>query len=126
MTSNNMGIPFVAIFLIGFLLLPLAWFWYLIKQQQYFWEQTYFDKARFRFPITFWGYVKLKLGNFFLLVLTLGLAWPWALIRNIRFVLDNLTLKGQANLDAIVQDSQSATPTGEGLDSFLDTGFEFG
>jgi uncharacterized membrane protein YjgN (DUF898 family) len=109
-----------------YLLLYITWFWYLVQQQRYFWEHTYFGEARFHFPITGWSYFKLKLGNFLLLVLTLGFAWPWTVVRNVRFVANNLSLKGPTNLDMVVQDAQQATATGEGLDSFLDTGFEFG
>ncbi len=102
------------------------YFWYAAQQQRYFWEHTYLGEARFHFPITTWSYFKLKLGNFLLLILTLGFAWPWTLVRNIQFVANHLSLRGPANLDMIVQDSKHATPTGEGLDSFLDTGFELG
>ena len=76
--------------------------------------------------MTPWTYFKLKAGNFFLLVVTLGFAWPWTTVRNIRYVLSHLTLQAPTDLEAILQDKQTATPTGEGLDSFLDTGFDFG
>lgn len=117
-------------FLIAYLLtvptMGLCWFWYKARVQRYFWEHTYLGQNRFHFPVTGWQYFKLKVGNLALLILTLGFAWPWVLVRNIRFVLRNLTLKGPTDLEVILQESQSASPTGEGLESLLDTGFEFG
>lgn len=112
---------------VTYVVMYTTWFFrYVVHQQRYFWEHTYLGEARFHFPITCWSYFKLKLGNFLLLILTLGFAWPWTLVRNIQFVANHLSLRGPANLDAIVQDAKQATPTGEGLDSFLDTGFELG
>lgn len=124
--SQESGMFVISAIPIIYILGYVIWFRYLVQQQRYFWEHTYFGEARFHFPITSWSYFKLKLGNFLLLVLTLGFAWPWTVVRNIQFVVNNLSLRGPANLDAIVQDAQQATATGEGLDSFLDTGFEFG
>ena len=104
-----------------FLMLP-----YSVTEQRYFWEQTSIGLARFRLSITTWPYLKLKLGNLLLVVCTLGLAWPWTTIRNIRFITDQLTLVGVANFDEIVQAYDGAPPVGEGLDGFLDTGFDLG
>ena len=104
-----------------FLLLP-----YSVTEQRFFWEQTSIGLARFRLPITVRPYLKLKLGNLLLVVCTFGLAWPWTTIRNIRFITDQLTLVGVANFDEVVQAYDGAPPIGEGLDGFLDTGFDLG
>lgn len=124
------GWDLVKYFLYCYLLTPitlgLCWFWYAAQRKRYFWEHTFTSKARFQFPITGGALFKLHFGNFLILVFTLGFAWPWVTIRNIDFVASYLTLNGSANLDSIVQESQAATATGEGLDGFLDTGIEFG
>ncbi len=120
----------VKYFLWAYLLTPftlgLCWFWYTALKKRYFWEHTTLEGSRFHLTITGLSLFGLWFTNLLLLVFTAGLAWPWVVIRNIDFVVSNLTLQGPAHLDAILQDAQSATPTGEGLDSFLDTGFDFG
>jgi len=97
-----------------------------VIEQRFFWEQTSIGFARFRLPITTWPYLKLKLGNLLLLACTLGFAWPWTTIRNIKFIVDQLALVGIDNFDEIVQAYDGAPPIGEGLDGFLDTGFDLG
>lgn len=104
----------------------LNWFWYSATRQRYYWEHTSLAESRFAFTGTGAELCRLKLVNFFLLVFTLGFAWPWTTIRNARFVLGHLTFTGPADLDTLAQALQSASPTGEGLDGFLDTGFELG
>jgi uncharacterized membrane protein YjgN (DUF898 family) len=68
----------------------------------------------------------LKLSNLLLLVVTLGLAWPWVVVRNIRFDSQYLALRGALDLAGIQQDAQAASATGEALSGFLDTGFDLG
>ena len=46
------------------------------------------------------------LGNLLLLVLTLGLAWPWAKVRSVRFALHHLSIEGPLHLDEIQQDAR--------------------
>ncbi len=106
--------------------LGLTWFWYSARRQQYYWEHTSFAEGRFTFTGTGGELCRLKLENFFLLVFTLGFAWPWTTIRNARFVLDHLTFTGPTNLDTLAQALQSASPTGDGLDVFLNIGFDLG
>lgn len=110
--------------MIGALVFRLLWLPYSLIEQRFFWEQTSIGSARFWLPITLWPYLKLKLGNLFFMLCTLGLAWPWVTIRNIRFMTDQLTLVGLDNFDEIVQAYDGAPPIGEGLDGFLDTGFD--
>ena len=117
-------------FLWAYLLTPftlgLCWFWYTALKKRYFWSHTTIEGSRFDLTITGLSLFWLQFANLFLLVITFGFAWPWVTVRNIDFVVSNLTLKGPAQMEAILQDSQSATPTGEGLDSLLDTGLDFG
>ena len=58
--------------------------------------------------------------NFVILVLTLGLAWPWLTVRSLRFAYANLAVDGPLALDTITQQAQTVTATGEGLAGFLD------
>ncbi|TKB91691.1 MAG: DUF898 domain-containing protein [Nitrospira sp.] len=116
----------IASLMIGALVSRLLWLPYSVIEQRFFWEQTSIGSARFQLPITTWPYLKLKLGNLLLMLCTLGFAWPWITIRNIRFITDQLELVGIDNFDEIVQAYDGAPPIGEGLDGFLDTGFDLG
>ncbi len=125
-TMGPLVIGAVVGLLIGALVLRLLWLPYSVKEQRFFWEQTSIGPARFQLPITLWSYLKLKLGNLLFMICTLGLAWPWITIRNIQFMTDRLTLVGTDNFNEIVQAYDGAPPIGEGLDGFLDTGFDLG
>ncbi|TKB67570.1 MAG: DUF898 domain-containing protein [Nitrospira sp.] len=125
-TMGPLVIGAVAGLLIGALVLRLLWLPYSVKEQRFFWEQTSIGASRFQLPITLWPYLKLKLGNLLFMICTLGLAWPWITIRNIQFMTDHLTLVGADNFNEIVQAYDGAPPIGEGLDGFLDTGFDLG
>ncbi len=91
----------IAGLVIGALTFRLLWLPYSVIEQRFFWEQTSIGSARFRLPITTWPYVKLKLGNMLLVACTLGFAWPWTTIRNIKFMSDRLALDGIDNFDEI-------------------------
>jgi len=104
----------------------LCWFWFLAKKQRYFWDHTTFGPARFHSTVTGGRLLLLKLGNLLLLIVTAGLGWSWVLVRNARFAFAYLTLGGALDLEAIQQEAQVASTTGEGLADFLDVDFALG
>jgi uncharacterized membrane protein YjgN (DUF898 family) len=61
----------------------------------------------------------LNLGNFLLLVCTLGLGYSWIAVRNQKFFTEHLTLKGDIDLDSVIQEMQQSDALGEeALDAF--------
>ncbi|MFQ5961459.1 MAG: YjgN family protein [Candidatus Methylomirabilales bacterium] len=108
--------------------LGLYWLWFHAKKHRYFWDNTSIGYARFRSTVTGGAYLWLWVGNILLLIVTLGLGWPWVVVRNAQFTFRYLTLEGSLDLTEIKQEAQYASPTGEGLASFLDmdSGFDFG
>lgn len=106
--------------------LGLCWFWFLAKKQCYFWERTSFGKTRFRSTVTGKGLLRLNLFNLLLLIGTAGLAWPWVKIQRTRYILDNLLVLGPLELEAIQQNPQASTATGEGLAGLLNADFNLG
>jgi uncharacterized membrane protein YjgN (DUF898 family) len=109
--------------------LGLSWFWFQAKRHRYFWNHTSFATARFRSTVTWGPLFLLRFGNLLLLVLTLSLGWPWVMIRNVNFTFKHVSLEGPLNVDAILQEAQMASATGEGLAGFfdfLDVGFDLG
>ncbi|MCX6199615.1 MAG: DUF898 family protein, partial [Bacteroidetes bacterium] len=64
--------------------------------------------------------------NYFLIVFTLGIGTPWAVLRQMRMVLDNVELEGAFNPDAVIQTEENyADATGDDLLSMLDVGLDF-
>lgn len=67
-----------------------------------------------------WGLLKLMLGNGLLLLLTLGIAYPWTEIRTLRFFLSNVRYAGDPQLRDLLQDTLPERVRGEGLLDALD------
>jgi uncharacterized membrane protein YjgN (DUF898 family) len=106
--------------------LGLAWVWFIARRRRFFWNHTAFGGARFRSTVTGGALAGLWLVNGLLLLATLGLAWPWVRVRNVEFAFRCLALEGPLEVERIRQQALQATATGEGLASFLDTGFDLG
>ncbi len=113
----------LALLLIPLIVVPL-WIRFLAKQYQYFWNHTTFGQARFSSSITWQGLVMLYFGNLALLIVTLGVAWPWTTVRSARFHAASLSLHGPVALEQVLQPDKTTAPTGEGLANFLENGFE--
>jgi uncharacterized membrane protein YjgN (DUF898 family) len=109
--------------LISFMLLiPMLWAIYTAKEMRRFANYTRFDGAQFKLNATTGGIIWLALVNLLLLVFTLGIAWPFIIQRNVRFLIDRLSLEGAIDIDRI-QQSMAAVPTrGEGLADAFDIG----
>jgi len=114
-------------FLLAMVLTPLTlgiyWFWFAAHRQRYMWAHTSFAASRFRCTVTGGRLFRLNLGNGLLLVITLGLALPWVQARNIRFLCGTLAVEGLPVMDAIRQEAQAASPTGEAIADFLGLDF---
>lgn len=63
---------------------------------------------------------QLYVGNSLLFLATLGLAYPWLMVRSRRYDCVHLTLEGVLNLESIRQDTHLTTATGEELGGLLD------
>ncbi len=103
-----------------------VWFWFQAARQRYMWSHTTFGSARFQATMTGRDLLELKLTNLILLVFTLGLAWPWVQTRNLQFLYYHVGLQGPLNLKQVVQEANTASPMGEELAGFFDTGFDLG
>ncbi|MBL7956268.1 MAG: DUF898 family protein, partial [Flavobacteriales bacterium] len=63
-------------------------------------------KLQFKSTATGGGFFGLTVVNLLLIIFTLGIGFAWAEVRTMRFVLDNITLSGDADLNAVVQTEQ--------------------
>lgn len=94
--------------------------WYGFYTKKYIWNHMTFDTARFQSTITFGGYLWLYITNILLLLCTVGFGAPWVKVRTLRYIMDNLTLEGDLDMAAIVQEAQVSTATGEEIGDFLE------
>jgi len=106
--------------------LIVPWFYLQAARQCFFWNHTTFRDARFFSTVTAWKMFELRIGHLFLLLSTLGMAWPWVQVRNLQFFYYYTGLDGSLDLHLIEQDALEASPTGEELAGFFDTGFDLG
>lgn len=100
-------------------LLLLFWMWFLAVRHRYYWGHTTVAEARFRSSVTAGKFYRLFAGDALRLVPTLGLAWPFVVVRHIRFTFANLILEGPLDIEAIHQEAQAASATGESLGEFV-------
>jgi uncharacterized membrane protein YjgN (DUF898 family) len=64
--------------------------------------------------------------NYFLVVFTLGIGTPWAIIRQMRMVLNNVELEGIFDPDNVEQTEENYNDaTGEDMLDMLDIGLDF-
>lgn len=120
-SSATVGtVGFIGLTLVLTTSFSLPWSFLMTEQQKYFWKHVSFGAARFNLEVTFGPFLRVKLGNILLFIFTFGLAWPWITARNIRFLLDHLTVTGDLNIDNIQQETQTALPFGDEFDTFLD------
>lgn len=74
-----------------------------------------------------WPLLKLRLGNLLLLIVTLGLAYPWVAVRMARFWADNTQVIGDEDIDQFVSLAQNqSSAMGEELGDALDLDFSAG
>jgi uncharacterized membrane protein YjgN (DUF898 family) len=113
-------------------LLPLTLYLYAIEyrraQMAYLFDRLHLrdgdpnlpqqGKLDFSTAYTFSGLFGLLVVNFLLVVFTFGLGYPWAVVRSLRYVFDNLSLVGDLNLDYIVRGAD--TNSNAAADSALD------
>ncbi|MCY3757808.1 MAG: YjgN family protein [Acidobacteria bacterium] len=125
LVGSALGIPeLVVIVFVLIVLTPLGWLpmiWYAARQHRYLWGHTRFGGADFSCSITGGSLFWLKFVNGILLVVTLGFAQPWVLVRTARFMFERISLHGSLDLAVIEQEAREAGATGEGIADLLDT-----
>ena len=108
--------------------LGIYWFW---------WQKDIFDYyvnnlelyqngrgVMFRSNATGGSYAGLMIGNFFIVILTLGLGYSWAVCRTLTYVGHNITAIGNYSFDELQQSQEDySNATGADLADFLDLGF---
>lgn len=102
-------------------------FWYVRDLFNYYIDniRLYQDHKvlKFRSTATAGDYFKLIIVNFLIIILTLGLGTPWAIVRAFEFITGNVIIEGALDADAIRQTEENYTDaTGEDLADIIDIG----
>ncbi len=105
-----------------FAIYPAIWAIYSAREMATFASYTTAGAARFAMDVKAWDLIKLMFGNFFIAVLTLGIAMPFVQQRNVRFLCDRMKVDGAIDVDAIKQSTSALDRTGEGLADAFDIG----
>jgi uncharacterized membrane protein YjgN (DUF898 family) len=80
-------------------------------------------ELRFSSEVTAWSYIGLWIGNLLLVALTLGLGFPIAVHRSVKFFVDRVTIHGALDVARLQQTTLDRPRFGEGLLEAFDPGF---
>lgn len=102
-------------------------FWYIKDLFNYYIDniRLYQDHQvlKFRSTATAGGYFRLLMINFLIIILTLGLGTPWAIVRVFKFIATHIVIEGTLDADTIRQTEENYTDaTGEDLADIIDIG----
>lgn len=97
-----------------------AWSIYQAKEYRTFAAYTSFGRAKFKLNARAPSLLGLWVGNLLIIVLTIGIFWPFVLQRNIRYLCNRLTVEGGVPLASIKQSQQPLLKRGEGLAQAFD------
>lgn len=114
-------------YLLTIITLGIYSFWWMKDRLKFIFSHTriYQGESTIKIRTSFTGgnYFGLVIVNGILMVITLGLATPWVIIRNIKYIFDNIVLDGAFNPDAIEQTEEDyRDATGDDLMDALDLG----
>jgi uncharacterized membrane protein YjgN (DUF898 family) len=109
-------------FLAIMLFIPMLWALYAAKEMRCFADYTRFDGAQFRLNATAGSIIWLTFINLLLLLVTLGIAWPFITQRSVRYFIDRLSLEGAIDIDRISQSMATLPTRGEGLADAFEIG----
>ncbi len=102
--------------------LGAIWLWYRAGELRHFVAHTRLGTTRFALELPTRRYVWLYVSNVAALLLSLGLAYPWVVVRTARTLTAHLRMLGPLDLAAIQQAAAQAPRTGEGLADAFDLG----
>lgn len=128
-SSGVSGYSFVFIIMglyLFFLLASTLFRQYLFASiTNYCWTCSVLGAVKFESTLKTWDLIKIKVTNLLAIILSLGLLFPWAKVRSMRYMLENLTLVSDEGLDHFrAAAGQDISAIGESAADFFD--FEVG
>ncbi len=92
-------IPLLILYLMVINILPRAYF--TVRMQNLIWSRTGNRYFRFKSELVDHRFILLQFKNYFLIMITLGLYWPFAVIATQRMKLEAISLKSRVALDKL-------------------------
>ena len=81
-------------------------------------------KVDFKSVATGGKFFKLVMINFLIVLFTLGLAFPWTVVRTLKFMSENIEMQGDFSFEELIQSQNDySNATGEDLADIFDFGF---
>ncbi len=112
---------YAAFFGAAILMLPV-FCWYYAFVYNYILGKTSIAGLKFSGTVRTWPMFGYLIGNLLILLLTLGLGFPWVLHRVMSFIVANVVVDGELDAELVRQSQMAPPSTGEGLFELLDTG----
>lgn len=109
------------IFLAGLIMLPV-FCWYYAFVYNFILGNVSIAGLKFNGTVRTWPMVGYVVVNLLILLLTVGLGFPWVLHRVMQFIVANVEVEGQVDAETVRQSQLAPPSTGEGLFELLDTG----
>ncbi|MEG3618201.1 YjgN family protein [Magnetovibrio sp. PR-2] len=108
---------------VGIILTVVGWFfWYRGKAYDHFVSSTRFINHDVTSAITGGGFMRLSVGNFLILLFSLGLASPFVYRRYLNYVENRVGLSGDGDFSDLLQSEIGKPTRGEGLADAFDVG----
>lgn len=119
----NIAGYFLTIFTLG-----IYSFWWQKNLFEYYINNLHIERdgtaIAFRSKATGGGFAGLMIVNLLIILFSFGLATPWAIVRTMNFVFENIEIAGDIDVEQIVQTEQDyKDATGEDLADFFDFDF---
>jgi uncharacterized membrane protein YjgN (DUF898 family) len=120
------GIIFIALLIYAVLLFSMTAY-VQSRISNLVWNNTTLDHLSFRSNQRMRDLLWLYMSNMVVLILTLGLATPWAQIRMAKYRMEHLTILGENNWDKFVgEKKENAKAMGEEIAEMFDVDLSFG
>jgi uncharacterized membrane protein YjgN (DUF898 family) len=98
-TIFGLIIPLLVLFFIVINILPRAYF--TAQMQNLIWSRTGNRYLRFKSELVDYKFIGLQFKNYFLIMITFGLYWPFAVVNTTRMKLEAISLKTRLSLDKL-------------------------
>lgn len=120
----RLGVILMVLGLLGAQLLPRSYF--ISRMQNLLWSRTGNTSLRFRSELKLSPLLSLTVKNWLLMLLTLGVYWPFAAVASTRMRLEAVSVSTRVHPDALVDElrARHADATGDAAGDFL--GFDIG
>lgn len=119
---GTLGIGLVIVIIMIYAAYLLAYAAFVVWIQNSVWNHTTVADVGFRSEARVWPMARIYLVNVLLLVVTLGLYTPFAVIRSLKYRVESITVIAASDLDQFVADASAKTvaATGEGAADLFD------